>query len=206
MDLGLGNLSELKSQILAASLRGDTNYDTVIAAIGLGVAAQFDKYCNRRLGRVAGDFDQFRADRRHYYLKRYPVESIASAQRQDTLTDGWQTLAVSDLIQQWNLEIGYISFIALQGYEFSQLLITYTGGFWYDTTENGSGVMPGTATLVPADIKLAWYLQCQNVWRQWDKLGNQIAEPPERQTSDQSLQLAPAVRELLDDHRRLFGT
>jgi hypothetical protein len=206
MDIGLGNLTELKGQLLAASLRNDTNYDAVITAIGLGVAAQFDKYCNRKLARLVGDFDQFRADRRHYYLKRYPVEAIASAQRQDTLTDGWQTLAVTDLIQQWNLEIGYISFIALQGYEFSQLMVTYTGGFWYDTTENETGVMPSTAAPVPADIKLAWYLQCQNVWRQWDKLGNQIAAAPERQTSDQTLQLAPAVRELLDDHRRLFGT
>lgn len=206
MNIGLGNLTELKGQLLAASLRSDTNYDNVITAIGQGVAAQFDKYCNRKFARLEGDFDQFRADRRHYYLKRYPVEAIASAQRQDTLSDGWLNLPVADLIQQWNLRIGYISFIALQGYEFSQLMVTYTGGFWFDTTEDGSGVMPAAATPLPADVKFAWYLQCQNVWRQWDKLGNQIAEAPEQQTSAQSLLLAPAVRELLDDHRRLFGS
>jgi hypothetical protein len=206
MNIGLGNLTELKGQLLAASLRADTNYDAAITAIGQGVAGQIDHYCNRRFAWLENDSDQFRADRRHYYLKRYPVASITQCQRQDTLTDGWLNLPVTDLIQQWNLQIGYISFIALQGYEFSQLLVTYTGGFWFDTTEDGSGVMPAGATLLPADVKFAWYLQCQNVWRQWDRLGNQIAEAPESQTSGQTLQLAPFVRELLDDHRRLFAT
>ena len=206
MNAGLGNLTELKGQLLAASLRSDSNYDNVISAIGLGVAAQFDQYCNRKLARLQNDVDQFRADRSHYYLKRYPVESISLCQRQDTLTDGWINLPVTDLIQQWNLQIGYISFIALQGYEFSQLLVTYTGGFWFDSTEDGSGVQPSGSTLLPADLKLAWYLQCQNVWRQWDKLGNQISEHPESQDAAQSIVLAPAVKELLDEHRRLFGT
>ena len=206
MDLGLGNLTELKGQVLAASLRADTNYDAVIAGIGSGVADQIDKHCNRKFARLANDSDQFRADRRHYYLKRYPVESIAQCQRQDTLADGWINLPVNDLIQQWNLQTGYISFIALQGYEFSQLLVTYTGGFWYDTTENGSGVMPPTAAPLPGAVKLAWYLQCQNIWRQWDKLGNQIAGAPEKQTAAQHLQLAPAAKELLEAHRRLCGS
>ncbi|HWD18144.1 MAG TPA: hypothetical protein VHB20_02605 [Verrucomicrobiae bacterium] len=206
MNIGLGNLTELKGQLLAASLRSDTNYDNVIAAIGQGVAAQFDHYCNRKLARLQNDTDQFRADRRHYYLPRYPVESISQCQRQDTLTQGWATLAVTDLIQQWNLHIGYIAFGATQGDEFSQLLVTYTGGFWFDTSEDGSQTLPVGASPLPADLKFAWYLQCQNVWRQWDKLGNQIAEAPEGQTAGQTLQLAPAVKELLDEHRRLFAS
>ena len=38
MNIGLGNLTELKGQLLAASLRSDSNYDAVITGIGLGVA------------------------------------------------------------------------------------------------------------------------------------------------------------------------
>jgi hypothetical protein len=210
MNVGLSNLTSLKAQLLAPSLRADTDYDATISAIGLGVANQIDRYCNRKFAYQASEQDQFRADRRHWYLRRYPVVSIISCQRQDTLTDGWTNLAVSDLIQQWNLNSGYVSFIALQGYEFSQLLITYQGGFFFETLEPGDpgypSPVPTGATALPNDVLLAWFLQCQNIWRQWDKLGNQIADNPEGQTSAQNIKLAAAVKEMLDPHRRLSAT
>jgi hypothetical protein len=194
-------LTELKGQLLAASLRGDTNYDGVITGIGLGVAGQFDRHCNRQLQRVENEQDVFPGDRRHWYLSRYPVESISRCEKQDSVEDGWVVLP--ELIQAQQLAQGYVMFIAVQGYYWSRLRITYTGGYWFDETEDGSGVMPGTATALPAEVKLAWYLQCQNVWKRWEKLGAGITERPETSGAVGQLALAPAARELLNGYKRM---
>jgi len=207
MDIGLGNLTELKGQLLAASLRSDTNYDTVITGIGLGVARQFDQFCNRGFERVVGQQDIFSADRRHWYLHRFPVETISECAKKDSEADSWVEYTLppdpSSLIQQTQLDQGYVMFIALQGYYWSRLRLTYTGGFWFDTTEDGSGVMPTTATALPSDVKLAWYLQCQHVWKRWEKLGAGITERPELSGALAQLELAPAARELLRPFRRM---
>jgi hypothetical protein len=207
MNVGLGNLTELKGQLLALSLQGDTNYDAVITGIGLGVANLFDQHCNRTLNRTVGMVDTFSADRRHWYLSAFPVEAITALGNQDSLSDGFVASTLppdsGSLIQQTQLDQGYIMFISLQGYFFSRIQVTYTGGFWFDTTENGTGVMPPTATLLPAAIKAAWYLQCQHVWKRWDKLGAQIAEDPEKQSALSAVDLIPLVKAMLNPFRRM---
>jgi hypothetical protein len=210
MNVGLGNLTELKGQLLAASLRADTNYDAVITGIGLGVANLFDQYCNRTFCRTTGAVDTFSADRRHWYLRCFPVETITAIAKKDDETDGYVASALppdsSSLIQQTQLDQGYIMFISLQGYFFSRIQVTYTGGFWFDTTENGTGVMPGTATALPAAIKSAWYAQCQHVWKRWDKLGAQIAQNPEGQSALSGVELIPLAREMLNPFKRMQMT
>jgi hypothetical protein len=209
MNVGLGNLTELKGQLLAASLRTDTNYDPVIAGIGLGVANLFDQYCNRTFCRAVGKVDTFSADRRHWYLNAFPVEagSITAIAKKDSESDGYVASTLppdsGSLIQQTQLDTGYIMFISVQGYFFSRIQVTYTGGFWFDTTEDGSGVMPGTATALPAAVKSAWYLQCQQVWKRIDKLGAQIAQDPEKQTALSSMELIPFVEQMLRPFRRM---
>jgi hypothetical protein len=207
MNAGLGNLTELKGQLLAASLRTDTNYDAVITGIGLGMANLFDQFCNRTFCRTAGMVDTFSADRRHWYLRCFPAETITGIARQDSAAEGFTASALppdpSSLIQQMQLEQGYIMFISLQGYFFSRIRVTYTGGYWFDTTENGTGVMPGTATALPAAVKSAWYLQCQEVWKRWDKLGAQIAEDPDKQPALEGVELVPLVEQLLRPFKRM---
>jgi hypothetical protein len=195
MNIGLGNLTELKGQLLAASLRTDTNFDAVIKGIGAGVAGQIEKFCNRRLQRVEGEQDVFSGDRRHWYLSRFPAESVSLCEKQDSVQDGWVTLP--DLIQAQQLDQGYVMFISVQGYYWSRLRITYTGGYWFDTTDDGTGTRPGPAAALPAELKLAWYLQCQNVWKRWEKLGAGITERPELSGAVGQLGLAAAVKELL---------
>jgi hypothetical protein len=207
MNVGLGNLTELKGQLLALSLQSDTNYDAVITGIGLGVANLFDQYCNRTFCRTVGMVDTFSADRRHWYLNAFPVETITALGKQDSLSDGFVASTLppdsGSLIQQAQLAQGYIMFISVQGYFFSRIQVTYTGGFWFDTTENGTGVMPGTATLLPAAVKAAWYLQCQHVWKRWDKLGAQIAEDPEKQSALSAVDLIPLVKTMLNPFKRM---
>jgi len=210
MNAGLSNLTSLKAQLLAASLRGDTDYDAVIAAIGLGVAAQFDAFCNRGFARVTGQQDVFRADRRHWWLNRYPVEAITATEKKDSEADGYLSFPLppngSALIQSMDLSTGYIMFIALQGYYFSMIRVTYTGGFFFEQLEPQDGgfptPIPATAAPLPNDVQLAFLLQCQNVWKRFDKLGAQIAQDPERQSAIASLELADAVKELLRPYVR----
>ncbi|MGA2540165.1 MAG: hypothetical protein ABSG78_01245 [Verrucomicrobiota bacterium] len=210
MNIGLGNLTELKGQLLAASLRSDTNYDAVITGIGLGVANLFDQHCNRTFCRTVGKVDTFSADRRHWYLNCYPVETITALAKKDDETDGFKAYALppdaSSLIQAMQADQGYIMFISIQGYYWSRLQVTYTGGFWFDTTEDGSGVMPAGATGLPAAVKSAWYLQCQEVWKGIDKLGAQISENPEGQRSIRGMELAPMVKTLLNPFKRMQMT
>jgi hypothetical protein len=207
MNIGLGNLTELKGQLLAASLRADTNYDAVITGIGLGVANWFDQFCNRTFCRTAGKVDTFSADRRHWYLNCFPVESISALAKKDDETDGFVAYPLppdsGSLIQAMQMDQGYLMFIALQGYYWSRLQVTYTGGFWFDTTEDGSGVMPATATPLPAAVKSAWYLQCQHVWKRWDKLGAQIAQNPEGQSALSGLAMVPMAEEFLRPFMRM---
>jgi hypothetical protein len=211
MNIGLGNLTELKGQLLAASLRSDTNYDAVITGIGLGVANLFDQFCNRTFTRTAGKQDIFSADRRHWYLNAFPVEIITANEKCDDQQDGWVTFPLppdgSSLIQQMQLDQGYIMFISIQGYYFSRIRITYTGGFWFPMLEPTDAGYPDTipagATPLPGAVKLAWYLQCQNVWKRFDKLGAQIAQNPEDQSALAATELIPQVKELLRPFKRM---
>jgi hypothetical protein len=63
--------------------------------------------------------------------------------------------------------------------------------------------MPATATPLPAAVKSAWYLQCQHVWKRWDKLGAQIAQNPEGQSALSGLTLVPMTEELLRPFKRM---
>ena len=214
MNIGLGNLTELKGQLVAASLRSDTNYDAVITGIGLGVANLFDQFCNRTFARTAGKTDTFSADRRHWYLNCFPVEQITAVAKCDDQADGFVASPLppdeSSLIQQMQLDQGYIMFIAIQGYFFSRIQVTYTGGYWFPTLEPTDAGYPDTqpagSTLLPAAVKTAWYLQCQQVWKRLDKLGAQIAQNPEGQTSLDSMELTPFVKQLPRPFQRMQMT
>jgi hypothetical protein len=205
MNLGLGNLTELKAQLLPATMRTDEDYDDLIAAIGQGVAAQFDKFTNRRLARTVGAVDIFSADRDHWYLQNAPVESITSIEQKDDHAEGFITL--TDALQNSDLTIGYLFFGSQMGSYHSRVRVTYTGGWWFDTTEDESGEMPEGATALPADLKLAWFLQCRHVWDSIDVLSAGIAAEPKKYSalhinSAVGLELVPDVRQKLLGHTR----
>jgi hypothetical protein len=204
MDLGLGNLIELKRQLLAPALQGQTAYDLLIQAIGGGVAKRFEKQANRKFARVVNEVCSFPADRDHFYLPRYPLESVSLIERRDTIQSGWVTLDSSTIIQ--TNDAGLIAFGGTLGVWWSTLRVTYTGGYWYDTSEAENGSLPGGATKLPDDLKLAWYLQCRAVWQSLDKLGTQIAQtgagPGTVTNTLAGLELIPEVAGVLKSYFR----
>lgn len=200
MNLGLGNLLELKEQLLAVGLVASSEFDTRIAAIGKGVAGQFERYCNRRFERVAGAVDEFSADRRVWVVNRYPIETVTSIAQKDDEATGFVAMD-DDLILIRDDKAGLVKFGGMLGSHLSQVRITYTGGYWFDTTEDGTGVMPAGATALPDDLKLAWYLQCQEVWMKGDRLGQNISGDKTNTFVSQllmALDWVPAVKQMLN--------
>lgn len=176
MNLGLGNLIELKRQLLPGSLVPSSEYDSNIAAIGKGVAALFDQECNRKFARVAGEKDEFTADRRSWVLTRYPIEAVTTVERRDDMAGGWLGLTINDVILQRSDAAGILQFGAMQGIYLARLRVTYTGGFWFDASEDATDVQPVGSTALPGDLKEAWYLQCREVWNKIDRQGRNVAE------------------------------
>lgn len=200
MDLGLGNLTQLKAWLLAEELRGDTDFDAAIAQVGRGVAAQFDKRCNRTLVRGVNVTAEFSGRRDFVVVPRYPVESIAQVDVRDLGDSDWRTEA--DVLSLFTAASGLVQFTVLLGATYnSRIRVTYTGGYYVDTSEDGSGVLPDGAVALPEDLRLAWLQQCRFVWQRLPKLGVPInsASPP---TALVEMKLLPEVEMTLGDYLR----
>lgn len=202
MDLGLGNLIELKRRLLAATMLTQTTYDSAITAIGRGVAGAFDKHCNRQFARLAGAVDQFSADRVSYTLSRYPLETLTTVEQRDDLNAGWVAQTVNDLVINRDDAAGLLQFGTTLGSHLSQVRITYTGGYWYDTAETEDTAQPVNSTKLPFDVKEAWFLQCQEIWDKRDKLGLSLVAAPDVQSKVAAIEFAPIVQKMLAGHVR----
>lgn len=176
MDLGLGNLKTLKNWLLPESLRASTDYDAQIQVIGSAVAERFEAFCNRKFSRLAGDTFECSADREHIVLPRYPVETITSLEQKDSEADGWTALTLNDVVITRSLSAGLMHLVGPLGSYASRFRVTYTGGFWYDTTEDDTGSIPVGAMALPNLLRAAWLKQCEHEWQVHDRLGKAIAE------------------------------
>jgi hypothetical protein len=199
MDLGLGNLVTLKAHLLNSTLRAGTAYDTQLATLGAGVAASFEKYCNRKFGRVVDDTYVCSADRDHTYVPRYPIEEIDSLALKSSESEGFVTL--SDALVNADYVTGQVYFAGKVGSWWQSIRITYTGGYWFNTAEEDTAQPSGT-TALPDDLKLAWVLQCEEIWNKRDKLGIGLAQPSAQQFNLAALDLLPQVKNMLDPYRR----
>lgn len=210
-DLGLGNLIELKRFLLTGALVSGTTYDVALTAIGKGVAAQFEKFCNRKFARVVGDTHIIYADRSYTVVPRYPIESISAIAQKSSESQGFVDLgSVASIVQGITHADGIVQFGTVLGSYLEQVRITYTGGYFWNTLEETDGAptpLPAGATARPEDLKLAWFQQCTRVWQLKDKLGTGISEPPGGDVkfvseSLGSLQLIEQVQEILRGYRR----
>lgn len=205
MNVGLGNLTELKAQLLAKSLRASADFDAVITGIGKGVAGRFQKFCNRKFERAVDATFTCSADRDHVYLDRYPLEAISAVHLRTDAAVGWE--AQSNFVINLVEASGKVFWGYAAAPHYGQLRFTFTGGFWFDTTEDATGVMPVGAPGLPEELKLAWYLQCRATWQALDKLGTKIVDVGSGSQfvsgTLNTLELVTEVKETLMNHRRL---
>ena len=203
MNAGLSNLDTLRKHLLASSMSADPRFDAIIQAIGLGVAGLFEGFTNRRLAWSAQDQLVFSGERPFVILPRYPVVAIAAAETRFSDADEW---VAGDLVHQLDAASGVVRFLTAPGSELSQVRITWSGGYWFNTAEpdddNFPDVRPAGATELPGDIRGAFLLQCEHVWAQRDKLGAGILDKPSERGSQAELDLVPLVKQMLARHIR----
>lgn len=207
MDLGLGNLTQVKTRIVVNNAQvARTTWDAMIAQVARGVAGAIDKFCNRVFARAAATTDLFTADRMCWVMSRFPVESIDTIELRSGLSSDWQDQgAVESVLQDYNPESGLIQFGNTMGSAIDRVRVTYTGGYWYDTTEDGTGTLPQGAATIPADVVEAWLIQCKEAFNTIDPLGLGIGaaatdnDPAKKLTE---LKLVPQVKSMLAGHVR----
>lgn len=185
MNAGLANLTSLKAYVLALSLRQRNDWDAALTIIGQGVAAAFERYCDRKFARTVGQVDVFGADRCQFLLSRFPVEPpVTTVEFKQDEPTGWvvQTGATGMAIQALDALAGIVYFpdgVDCGDY-FSQMRFTYTGGYFWEQLEPTDDAYPTAqppgSTALPADLLLAWYMQCAEIWKLKDKLGKGITD------------------------------
>lgn len=203
MNAGFSSLSYLKSQLLAEAQRQYEDYDDTLTALGQGVAAAFEKFCNRKFYRTEDDTVTFSGAREVFVLPRYPVENVTAIELQSTYAGGWVAQDVSQVLQV-NLVSGLVRFGGTLGSDLDLYRLTYTGGYWWSTTESADGTetAPAGAASLPADILEAWLQQCHVVWDKRDKLGLGIGADPDVKQKLGTAELTTAVKERLTPHIR----
>ena len=204
MNCGLGNLASLKKHLLADTAKNDLSFDPIIADIGRGVAAQFEQYCNRKFARVENDTVICTADRDHFYVPRYPLETFTQIELKTDLQAGWELQA---LVLNTNPTSGLVYWGAGIAYAWAQLRITYTGGFFFEQLEPDDETypsqLPAGAAALPEDLRFAWLLQCRHVWAAIDKLGVDLVDAKKPASANGADPLAPTVADTLFTYTRM---
>jgi len=162
MNAGLSNLISLKRRLLLASDVAASTYDDAVKAVGLGVAGLLEATCDRKFERLTGQIHEISGNRTYVVVPRYPLESVASVQVRESAAAGWTTVDPSN----YNFvgDAGLVTFLTHQTGAMGTLRVTYTGGFWWDTSEDFSMTKPTGATEIPAGLLQAWVMGCKAVW------------------------------------------
>ena len=196
MNAGLGNLDTLKRHLLPSNtMAGETRFDQVMVDLGQGVADDFENFCNRKFGRMAGDQVVFQADRASFMLPRYPLEVVSLIEVKLQDADGW---FVQDA--GWARSVSQASGVVYSpeppdaGPYWAQVRFTYTGGYWFEELE------PEGATGLPKGLRLAWLNHCRQVWNAYDKLGTGLIDKPGVQTAVGEIDYSMAVKRTLRNY------
>jgi hypothetical protein len=214
MDLGLGNLADVKGFVLPEAIRADMQYDAVLQVIASGIAERFSKYCNRKFSRVVDELVTFDAMRTFYLVPRFPFEVITKLEIRATTTDAWDDITTA--IVQSDPAIGWIYFGCFIGDPICLVRCTYTGGFFYEAQEpllaDGVTANPAYPTAAPAgsfpvppDLKGAWLMQTLHEFQCKDRLLPVGLVDATKSRSDlrfEQMQLLPEVQNALDTYRR----
>ena len=143
LEAGFGTLAQLKARILPAIMEnhdGDGEWDRDFTQVGIAVAEQMNRHCNRVFQRGVNIYFDDEGGGYSRVLPRYPVESIAGA----WLTSGSGRDEIG--IESLGGSSGMVHFCGSLGNHRSRVTVQYTGGYWL-------GVLPpefqSVAELVP---------------------------------------------------------
>lgn len=200
---GFANLATLRGRMLPEDLGDSSDYDTDLMAIGMGVAAAFDRATGRELVRNTAATFTCAADCESVVLRSYPIESVTSV----TLVYGTSSSLMTDAVLGLHKTAGILDFGSALGTHIERLDIVSSGGYWCDAGDTIA--MPSGATPMPADLLQAWFLQCratcdaEAIFRQ--KGAGNFTDKDKREPSLrlQTLDLLPAVKRTLQLYTRM---
>jgi len=198
MNAGFGSVTLLKSLVLPVSLRAQSGWDDALARLGRGVVAQFEQFTGRTFGREADAEFFCDAARKVVSLPRYPLEEVSEIALRLSLEAGYE--AQTDVIANTDLKAGLVILSQPLGSIDDQIRVTYTGGFWWDTTEDSSGTLPTGAATVPDDLITAWMMQVQHAAQQTNLFTTQAIDVKKANVAEYDL--IPAVKRTLLAHIR----
>lgn len=201
MNAGFSSLAKLKAQLLPPAMRARTDFDGPLQQQGIGVALMMQAYCDRLFTRVTGDVCRCAANQLTLSLPRYPVEEVTSITLQTDVAE-----LITEDIRSIDLLAGLVHFDSPPSSRSTdQLVIVYSGGYWWDTSEDDSGSLPTGATPLPDDLQMAFFLQVSHVVRCAGTLGVGAAMPDATKAKPADLGelgLVPAVQQVLNQYRR----
>ncbi len=201
MNAGLSNLITLKRNLLGEKLSTSNQFDREITLLGLGVAAMFDRVCNRRLVYASPQVDLCEGNRDSWIVNAYPVVSFTSVEMRDEASQSYETQAGQPLA--WDPETGIVRFGGVFGSRFSTLRLTYVGGYWFDDTETEEGTLPTGAARLPSDLQMAFIDQAAAIWRNRDRTGTGILQKAKDDAPTGTAPvLLPHVAEVLRNYTR----
>lgn len=166
MNAGLSNLLTLKKYLLPSTWQDVTAEDDAILAVGLGMAGLLEGHCARKFQRTVGATQLFGAGSAVLQLERFPLETFTSLELQTELGGDWEDVTTSVLRAS---AAGVVMTGEPLGTDTCTLRATFTGGFWWDTTDDDTGSLPSGATAIPASLQTAWFVQCKAVYA---RIGN----------------------------------
>ncbi|MGA2750724.1 MAG: hypothetical protein ABSG59_18285 [Verrucomicrobiota bacterium] len=209
MNVGLSNLVTLKAQLLAPAAQATTTWDPLIIALGQGVEAQMENFCDHKFARVVGDQFVCQGDRASFVLQRYPVEVISLVEFLYDNAVGWVSTGPNVPIIETNNPLSGVCYLQDDidaGRFWNQIRITTTAGYFFEQLEPTDPgyptAVPPTSFALPNDLFFAWILQCKRVWQEFDPLGERISESGSVQKEPADLELVPAVKAMLARYRR----
>lgn len=173
MNAGFSNLATLKPLVLPTGQVATTQFDSLVAGVGLGVAAAIGAWCNRDFAWNATILEDYTAEKSIYVLRRYPYYRIAKVELSNGLDNNgdtqWDDQGIGFILSQ-DRDSGIVQFAASFTSWLFRLRFTYSGGFWWEPLEpflpDGVTTTPGYPTtkptgsaLVPPDLFYAWAQQ-----------------------------------------------
>ncbi len=191
------HLDQLKARILVPENTGLTRYDTRLTAIGQSVAATFDQFTGRQLVRGEGIVETFPGGSGVLFLSASPVETVTTVEHRESTADSYESI-------EWD-RINTRSGILHLYYTADQdddIRVTYTGGYWTDTSDDLSGTLPSGATTMPADLLDAWALQVDHEARVRKVYGGGGEEDITGAYAAE-VDLAPKVERILKSYRKI---
>lgn len=191
---GFTPLAYLKSRLLPEAALDITEWDHAMMAVGMGVAAKFEAFCNRSFEHRAAE-DEFAGDSLALSLSRYPVLDITAI-----YLDGAEIEPAYRLAKL----AGLIEITFRQGRPRQTLRVAYEGGYWLDPRDGT--VVPDGLTALPSDVLESYVAQCQAECEgrgMFHALG--LRDRETKAAATPVMGLMEAVQSSLLPHRRFAG-